>query len=195
MNLRLCAVLFPLTLLTALPAASYDYPLTPEAIRDAYFLGTRQPSLGADFLAQYSYAIPELKIGRFTSKVTIETPFSQVAVHASKTLGYSAQDAVKEFYDKPAMVRLRFEICYKIGAPENAVKIKILQNKKQISPESYDSAPYYPATDEYTQVRSIGEEVEMEIQPNKIASSTLLILVDAPDGQHAEAAFDLRALR
>jgi hypothetical protein len=43
-----------------------------------------------------SHTIPELKVGRFTSDVTLETPFSQVAVHASRTLGYIAQDAVKE---------------------------------------------------------------------------------------------------
>jgi hypothetical protein len=151
--------------------------------------------LGADFLVQYSRVIPELQAGRFTSKATLETPFTQVAIHASKTLGYKAQDAVREFYDKPTVVRLHLDICYKINAPENAVRIKIIQNKKEVFPESSDSSPYYPATDEYTQMPSIGEKVELEFKPNKIESSTLLIVINTPDGQHAETAFDLRTLR
>jgi hypothetical protein len=195
MNVRPSFALFALALLVAQPAASYDYPLSPGAIRDAYFLGTRQTSLGADFLVQYSRVIPELQAGRFTSKATLETPFTQVAIHASKTLGYKAQDAVREFYDKPTVVRLHLDICYKINAPENAVRIKIIQNKKEVFPESSDSSPYYPATDEYTQMPSIGEKVELEFKPNKIESSTLLIVINTPDGQHAETAFDLRTLR
>jgi hypothetical protein len=111
------------------------------------------------------------------------------------TLGYKAQDAVREFYDKPTVVRLHLDICYKINAPENAVRIKIIQNKKEVFPESSDSSPYYPATDKYTQMPSIGEKVELEFKPNKIESSTLLIVIDTPDGQHAETAFDLRTLR
>lgn len=195
MNVRPSFALFALALLVAQPAASYDYPLSPGAIRDAYFLGTRQTSLGADFLVQYSRVIPELQAGRFTSKATLETPFTQVAIHTSMTLGYKAQDAVREFYDKPTVVRLHLDICYKINAPENAVRIKIIQNKKEVFPESSDSSPYYPATDEYTQMPSIGEKVELEFKPNKIESSTLLIVINTPDGQHAETAFDLRTLR
>jgi len=129
------------------------------------------------------------------SGATLETPFSQVAVHASRTLGHSAQDAVKEFYDKPSLVRLHLNICYMIDAPENAVRIKVFQNKREVFPESYDSSPYYPATDEYTRMPSIGENVELEFKPDKIQSSTLLIVIDTPDGQHAETTFDLAALR
>ena len=158
-------------------------------------MGSRAVSLGHDFLAQYTHTIPALKVGRFMSGATLETPFSQVAVHASRTLGHSAQDAVKEFYDKPSLVRLHLNICYMIDAPENAVRIKVFQNKREVFPESYDSSPYYPATDEYTRMPSIGENVELEFKPDKIQSSTLLIVIDTPDGQHAETTFDLAALR
>jgi hypothetical protein len=96
LKLSMIAIVLSLPLL----AKAYDYPLSPNAIREAYFLGTRATSLGPDFLAQYTHTIPTLKVGRFTSGATLETPFGQVAVHASSTLAYSAQNAVKEFYGR-----------------------------------------------------------------------------------------------
>jgi hypothetical protein len=195
LNAGLKITAFLLATVLSAPAHAYDYPLSPEAIREAYFLGTRQTSLGADFLAAYSHTMLELTVGRFRSKVDIETPFTQVALHTSKTLEYSAQDAVKDFYDKPAIVRIRLDICYQIDAPPNAVKIKIVKNKKEVAPESFESSPYYPATDKNTRVTSIGEQIRLEFRAEKIDSSPLTILVDTPDGQHAETEFALQTLR
>jgi hypothetical protein len=192
-GLRLAALSVGLTLV--FPVWAYDVPLSESSIRDAYYLGTRATTLGPDFLREYAQSLPELKVGRFTSVIRLETPFSQVAAASAKKLGYSAQDAVKEFLGKPFAFRISMDICYKIDAPEGAVKVKVFQNKKEILPESYDSSPYYPAANKYTRVSSIGEKVEMEFKPNKIESSTLLIVIETPDGQHAETAVDLRALR
>jgi hypothetical protein len=64
--------------------------------------------------------------------VSVETPFAHVAVHASKIIHYSAQDAVKEFLGKPAALRMHLDICYLAGASENALKIAVLENKKGI---------------------------------------------------------------
>jgi hypothetical protein len=68
-----------------------------------HFLGTNGPSQGSAFLAEYTHAVNELKVGACTSAVSVETPFAHVAVHASKAVNYSAQDAVKEFLGKPAV--------------------------------------------------------------------------------------------
>ena len=192
-GIRLAALCVGLALV--FPAWAYDVPLSESSIRDAYYLGTRATTLGPDFLREYTQNVPELKVGRFTSVVRLETPFSQVAAASAKKMGFSAQDVVNEFRGKPLAFRISMDICYKIDVPENAVRVKVFQNKKEIVPESYDSSPYYPAADKYTRVSSIGEKVEMEFKPNKIESSTLLIVIDTPDGQHAEIAFDLRALR
>lgn len=192
-GVRLTALSVGLTLV--FPAWAYDVPLSESSIRDAYYLGTRATTLGPDFLREYTQNLPKLKVGRYTSVIRLETPFSQIAAASAKKLGYSAQDAVKEFLGRPLAFRILMDICYKIDAPEDAVRIKVFQNKKEIFPESYDSSPYYPATDEYTRVSSIGEKVELEFKPNKIESSTLLIVIDAPDDQRAETAFDLQTLR
>jgi len=67
-----------LSLAVALPAAAYDYPLSSTAIRDAYFLGTRQGGLTPQFLAAYSHFVSELHQGSCTSEIRLETPFLQV---------------------------------------------------------------------------------------------------------------------
>lgn len=102
----------------------------------ASFLGVRQASLGATFLAEYAHIIPKLKAGAFTSEVRIETPFTRVAEFSSSTIGYSAQGEVRDFFGKAAAVRMYLGICCMTNAPPNAVKIKVIQNRKEIAPQS-----------------------------------------------------------
>ena len=89
--------------LIASGACGYDFPLSESAIRDAYFLGSKGPSQGQAFLGEYTHAVNALKVGACTSAVSVETPFAHVAVHASRAVNFSAQDAVKEFLGKPAV--------------------------------------------------------------------------------------------
>ena len=184
-----------LAALLALSAGAYDFPLSSNAIRDAYFLASRAGGLGDEFLANYRHTIPELHVARFTSFVRIETPFAQVALHSSRALNYSAQDAVREFSRKPLPFRIHVEIYYKPDAPPDAIKIKLIQNKKEIVADSVERSPFYPATDKHTQLPSIGETLNLEIRPERIDSSTLTIQIDTPDGQHAECGFDMQAIR
>ena len=184
-------------MILVLPAAGYDYPLTPSAIREAYFVGTRQAGEGTAFLPEYTHFIPTLTVGEgLVSRVHIETPFFQAADHASKSLNYSAQDAVRDFYDKPAVFRMVLEICYMVDAPlPSAIKIVVLQNDKEILPKSDERSAFFPATDPYTRMPNVGEIARLEFDPPKFDSSTLTILVDTPDGQHAATKFDLSKLR
>ena len=183
-------------LLLSQSTMAYVYPLSNESIREAYSLGARQASLGADFLAQYTHTIPKLKVGAsYISLVRIETPFTQVATHASRTMNYSAQDAVRDFLNKPAVFRIHMEICYMPDAPPDSVKFKVIQNKNEVIPSLTERLPYYPATNKHTRLPSIGETVELEFKPEKLDSSTLTILIDTPDGQHAETEFPLQTLR
>lgn len=183
------------SLLLAAPLLAYDYPLSQEAIRDAYTLGSRQASLGADFLSSYTHTVPDLGVGDYTSSISIDTPFTQVAVHSSKKLNYSAQDAVQEFYGKPMSFHIHLEILYMPDAPPDVVEVTVIQNKDEIEPDSEDRAAYFPATDVYTRVPSIGETIDLTFKARKFDSSTLKIIIDTPDGQHAVSSFDLGSLR
>jgi hypothetical protein len=186
-----------LALLIASPARSYEFPLTSGAIRDAYFLGTRQAGTGDGFLAEYTHSVPTLRVNdNLITRIRIQTPFLQVAAYAGKTLNYNAQDAVKDFYGKPAVFRMTLEICYMVDAPEpNSVKITVIQNDKPILPQSDERSAFFPATDPYTPAVDVGEIVNLEFDPAKLDSSTLTIRIDTPDDQHAQTEFDLQSLR
>jgi hypothetical protein len=185
-----------LTLFLAFPAGAYDdITHSASAIRDAYFLGTREGGVTPEILAHYAHWIPELKEGTCTSQARLETPFLQVADYAGKAANYSSQDAVKEFYGKEMIFRVYLDVCYKPNAPLNAIKIKVIQNKKEITPLSEESSPYIPRITELTTLPPNGEQVRLEFKSSLIDSSTLAIRIDTPDKQHAEADFDLQTLR
>jgi len=192
----IAATLLTLTLVLALPIAAYDDPLSAAAIRDAYFLGIRQGGLPTDFLAKYSHRIPDLKQWTCTSEARLETPFLQVADYISKVPNYSAQDALKQFYEKPLPFRIHLDICYQPGAPPPySVHVKIIQNRREIAPLSDQRSAYIPRVDEHATLPSNGEQIDLEFTATKIDSSDLTILIDTPDNQHSKVDFDLRALR
>ncbi|MGB7281968.1 MAG: hypothetical protein WBE13_06895 [Candidatus Acidiferrum sp.] len=178
----------------AIPACAYDQPLTENSIRDAYFLASRNGGLRADFLGKYALSIPDLKQGTCTSQARIETPFLQVAEYSAKVPNYSAQGAVQDFLGRRMSFRMLLDVCYREHAPANAVKVKILQNKKVVPPESFESSPYSEPT-EFGYLPPNGEQIVLEFSPAKIDSSDLTIFIDTPDGQHAKAVFDLQSIR
>ena len=185
-----------LALFLAFPVSAYDdIPHSANAILDAYFLGARQGGLTPDILARYAHWVPELKEGTCTSQVRLETPFLQVVEYAGKVPNYSAQQVVKEFYGKRMVFRVYLDICYKPNAPLNAIKIKVIQNRKEITPLSAESSPFIPRVTELTILPPNGEQVRLEFQSSQIDSSTLTIRIDTPDKQHAEVDFDLQTLR
>jgi len=184
-----------LSLALAWPVSAYDYPLTPTAIRDAYFLGRRQGGLGTEFLAEYRHAIPSLRVEEFISFARIETPFAQVAAQSSRKLNYSAQDAVQDFLGKPLLFQVHLEICYMSDAPPDAVKIKLVQNRKEIVPTSVKRAAFYAPTDPYMRVASIGETLDLELDALMLDGSALTIYIGTPDGRNTSIEFDLRSLR
>lgn len=187
---------FLLSVIIALPVCAYDYPLSSNAIRDAYFLAVRRGGLSRDLLAGYSHTIADLKQGTCASEVRVETPFLQVADYASKAVNYSSQDAVKDFYGKPMVFRMYLNICYAIKAPPpNSLRVKLFQDKKVLVPLSDKREPYAEPADEGSYLPPNGEKIELEFEPAELNSSTLTIQIDTPDGQHTKIGFDLQTIR
>lgn len=184
-----------LALLLAAPALAYDVPFSESSIRDAYFLGTRAGALNATFLATYDHWIPELKQWTCTSRVRVETPFLQVAEYASQLPNYTAQDAVKDFYEKPPAFKMYLDICYMEKAPADALRIRFIQNKKALLPLLFRSSPYYPVIDERAILPANGERIYVEFNSRQVDSSPLTIVIDTPNSQHVATDFDLGPIR
>jgi hypothetical protein len=191
-----CALAMLLSLAMALPVPAYDSYLSEQAIRDAYFLGSREGGLTAEFLAPYSHWVRELRQGSCTTEIRLQTPFLQVADYTSKVPNYSSQDAVKAFHDKTMKFRIFVNICYKQEAPPpNSVKIKIIQNQRQIEPSSDIREFYAEPINELSDLPANGERARLEFEAQKIDSSELIIQIDTPDGQHSTTDVDLQTIR
>jgi hypothetical protein len=193
-NTRFELSAFLLILAVALPAFAYEYPLSPDAIRDAYFLARNPDHVNVNFLARYSHTLPEFIAGPYTSIVTIETPYVQVAEEVRLKVNYHAQDAVEEFFDKPAHFLIQMDINYWRGISDLA-KVTLIQGDKEIIPLSIKRSSIYPMEDEYYRAGSIGEHLEIRCSPEKVDSSALTVKVVLPDGRKAQTKFDLSDLR
>ncbi len=184
-------------------AQGYEYPLTSEAIREAYFLGIGPQAKQSDFVDSYAYSFHMPNTDLPGSLITIETPFLQVVERASRAPNYDAQAAVREFLDKPAVFRVYADVYYRPRHPgsadENAnqgsVSLRLKQNGKQIVPDSTDRWDLTVFRDAGTGAVSIGEHVQLEFNAGKIGASPLTIKVSTSDDQSAEATFDLSAIR
>lgn len=193
-NTRFALSAFFLILAVALPALAYEYPLSTDAIRDAYFLARSPDHVNVNFLSRYSHTLPEFIAGPYTSIVTIETPYVQVAEEVRLKVNYHAQDAVEEFSDKPADFRIQMDINYSRSISDSA-KVILIQNDKEIIPLSIKRSSIYPMEDEYNHAGSIGEHLELECSPEKVDSSALTVKIILPDGRKAQTKFDLAELR
>jgi hypothetical protein len=181
-------------------AQAYQYPLTSEAIREAYFLGVSPQSTQSHFYDSYSYSFHMRDTDLPGSVITIETPFLQVAERASKTPNYDAQDAVKEFLGKPAVFRVYADVYYNprradATSDDAKVTLTVMQNDKKIAPDSTDTWGLTTFHDAGTGAVRVGEHVQFEFKAENIAASPLTIKVSDPDNDNAKATFDLATIR
>ena len=193
----------------ALPALAYDYPLSPEAVREAYMLGKSDSSKRDAFFAKYTQHPPLPKTGPYVEMIQLETPFAVVAEHTARKLNYYAPDAAEEFAGKPAIFRVHVEIdftgSYGAQLPSETgeirfrpddfwrdFKIRLIQGK-EIPARTIHGTPLY--SDDATISGLIGARVDLEYDAAKIKSDDATVEVITPDGQDVKADFDLATLR
>jgi hypothetical protein len=122
--------------------------------------------------------------------------FSKWRITPAKYPTIVRQDAVKAFHDKTMKFRIFVNICYKQEAPPpNSVKIKIIQNQRQIQPSSDIRDFYAEPINQLSDLPANGERARLEFEAQKIDSSELIIQIDTPDGQHSTTDFDLQTVR
>jgi len=211
MNRILIVAVVLVALLSVLPALAYECPLSSSAIRDAYFTGTGTKGTDASFYDAYSRTIPNPAKEPPVSTVTIDTPYLQVAEHSRERPNYHVQDAVDEYFGKPAKFLVFVDIYFQRpqqrqdltdnGRLQSAsgslqgVTIELKQNRKTIDTKIVDSWELYPFRDAQTSAEWLGEHVELACDAASIDSSELTIEVRTPEDKHYEVKFDLAQIK
>ncbi|MFZ0787589.1 MAG: hypothetical protein WAM67_17520 [Candidatus Acidiferrales bacterium] len=194
--------------------ASYVYPLSSEAIREAYFLGKRNDEQTAAFFTKYVHALPPPKSGPYVAAIGVDTPYSSIVRRVqSASDEYHAQEAEQEFLGKPGTFGVWVQIDFTPSFPDpsqfsshgtNAIvmpafwqdfKIRLEQDRK-IEPESVIGGPSYSDVGPLDQYGFSGAEIDLDYDPSKIDASTpATVDVVTPDGQDVQTTFDLAELR
>ena len=125
------------------PAFAFDTPLSPEAVRDAYFLGQHNDQSTLSFFSQYVRTLPAPDKGPYIAEVEIYTPYTQIIEHSRRLSGsYSAQQADLDYrhgHDK-LYVRVRINFTDTYGALElyrSAKGDKQLSGRDEPLPDFY----------------------------------------------------------
>jgi hypothetical protein len=196
---KLSILLFAITLVALPPAlAAFTYPLSSEAIREAYFLGKRNDEQTAAFLVKYVHALQPPKNGSYVASIGIETPYSAIVQRSQGSpMGYHATDAEHEFLGNARSFRVRLKVYF---MPPHAGPLGDfwrdftihLEQGAEIQPRTVEGHPYRTRTTR----GYVGAEIVADYDVNKIDSGgPVNVDVIMPDGQNVKTTFDLSELR
>ncbi|MGC1482745.1 MAG: hypothetical protein WA789_03035 [Candidatus Acidiferrum sp.] len=130
------------SLLLISPAFAFDTPLSPEAVRNAYFLGQHNDQSTLSFFSQYFKSLPAPDKGPYIAEVEVYTPYTQI-VEASRrrSMNYSAQQAELDYrhhHDKLYIrVRIDFTDTYGLELYRSAKDDKELSGSDKPLPDFY----------------------------------------------------------
>lgn len=206
MKTRSCPVLLILLLAAtaAQPLFGFDYPLSPEAIREAYFLGKAHPERINAFFEKYRHNLPVPESGPHVALIEVETPFACIVDELnSGSPNDHAQEAEQKFLGKPGQFRVHVDIYFTPSYPgltyETApawedFKVHLKQDA-EIEAQSIHGHLIY-SYDENGEGGVVGATIEAEYDVNKIdAGGITTVEVDTPDSQQVETTFNLNSLR
>jgi hypothetical protein len=192
--------------------AAYEQHLSPTAVREAYFLGQDNDDRTTEFFAKYVHQLPVPKTGPQIAEIEVVTPYAYVVKRARQApLGYTAQQAEKDFLDHPAkfFVRVRINLTpsYPALIPERSggtavvksrgpdfwrdFKVRVIQEGREIPPRSVSGSPIY----ELDGGQLTGAEIQLKFDAAQIASEAVRITVVPPEGERVETEFDLTKLK
>jgi hypothetical protein len=187
------------------PALAFDYPLSPEAIREAYFLAKASPERQREFFEPYRHTPPIPETGPNVALIEVETPFACIVDAMSHALGgYHAPDAEKQYLGKPGQFRVHVEIFFTATYPKATdtaftlgnfwedFKVHLKQDAEIPSREVHGQ----PIYNDDTLSGYDGATIDVDYDVKKIdAAGITTVVVDTPDGQQVETTFSLNSLR
>jgi hypothetical protein len=124
------------------PALAFDAPLSPEAVRDAYFLGQHNDQSILSFFSQYVKTLPAPDKGPYIAEVEFYTPYTQIVEASRRRSGsYSVQQAEQDYrhHDDKLYVRVRIDFTdtYGLELYRSAKADKQLSGEDQPLPDFY----------------------------------------------------------
>lgn len=200
MNTRLGPVAFLLAIVLAAPACAYDYPLSPEAVREAYFFG-RSSDGGKvmEFLGRYMHRFPSENRKVSPGIIELRTPYERIVKKSrDDQVNYSAQQAAIDYAAQANTVEVIVYFgfynddantaeLYKdnqghiLDRRENFwrdYKFRVTQ-EKVIEPKKVEGTPRYSSRGRGLS----GANVRLELDTNALTASKLRVEVISLDGK------------
>jgi hypothetical protein len=205
-------------LLLSSPTLGFNFPLSDEAIREAYFLGQRHDESMAQFLAKYRKALPMPESGPQISSVEFLTPFARLILLSSQRVNYSAQQAAQEHRGRAELVSITIQVQltssygafiaaptgpgsgsptgYTLRPPDfwKDIDIQVVMDDKTLEPTDFTGEPNYRCGDEGGCVLS-GATLHLDIPAKLFTSESATVQIAPPEGPDVSVEFDLTSLR
>lgn len=194
-----------LAVLIANPALAYNYPLSSEAIREAYFLAKASFDKRQAFFEPYRHNLPVPKSGAHVGLIEVETPFACIVDAIAQTpMTYHSPDAEQDYLGKPGEFRVHVEIYFTATYPKPSDTAATLRNfwqdfkihlkqDAEIPSRSVHGKPIY---DDNSLLGYDGATMDVDYDTKKIDPGAFTTIeVDTPDGQQVETTFSLNNLR
>ena len=193
-------------------SCAFDWPLSTELIRDAYFFG-RNSDRGkvAKFLGDYVRVFQSGSGNLFPARIEIRTPFQRIVQRSSENqVDYSAQQAAIDYQAEDSAVEVRVYLVYDNSFPDDSelyaddkgrirdrkeefwrnYKIRVTQ-ESLVEPREVEGTPRYDCCGGGLS----GARVRLKFDSSRLASAKTLVEVTAPDGRSIVADFPLDRLR
>jgi len=213
---RFIALIFATALLPTSSSFAFDFPLSDEAVREAYFLGQRNDNKMTQALAPYTERLALPESGPYISEIKLFTPYAQIIDISRRQSGhYSAQQAQRDYRERgdTILVFVRIEFTATYSYPQAVASADRVAKEQGISlqPQDFwkdfrlglseDGKWIEPLSQRAEALYNRGEGglagavVWLEFDAGDVASTEASVEVETPDGQHIVAPFDLTRLR
>lgn len=203
--------------LISAPSFAFQTPLSPESVREAYFLGQHRDERMAQFLEKYTHYLPPPKTGPYISSIAFFTPFALLVQMSSQRSDYSSQQAELDHRRQAELVRVVVQIFLtdsygayipqatgsKSGSPMGIAlrpsdfwrdfDVRVIADFKPVSPLHSYGRPTYSCGNEGGCILT-GAAIQLEFAADAFADSAT-VQVDPPEGDPVSVEFNLAALR
>jgi hypothetical protein len=116
-------------------------------------------------------------------------PYTHVAVYTTKQTNYSAQHAVQDFLNQPAVFRIRLDLCYQKMHRPTASSSKSCKTKKPFLGPPNPARPTFRPPTNPPGSAFLESASTSNFLPPKIASSNLTIEIELPDSRHLQEVY------